>query len=235
MQPLPPLVGHQLNLDVCRQFDGIGMTSPRKRQRLIDSLIEQGVLQQGKVADAMNSIPRHLFVDQAFANRSYEDCALPIGYEQTISHPSTVAQMSQWLLSEQPINKVLEIGTGSGYQTAILSALCQEVYTVERIPQLSQIAQQKLQQLHAGNVHFYTADGHWGLPELAPFDAIISAASPDELPAELVAQLKGGGRMVMPIGNQPQHLYGFIRRGDKLQRVLLGDVSFVPMRKGVAQ
>lgn len=230
-----PYVGLPLKADVCQQFDGVGMTSPRKRQRLIEGLIQKGILQKGKVADAMNVIPRHLFVDPAFAHRSYEDCALPIGYEQTISHPSTVALMSQWLLGGDLVNKVLEIGTGSGYQTAILSALCCEVYTVERIPELSQKAHDKLHQLQAGNIHFYTADGHWGLPDLAPFDAIISAASPAELPQELVAQLKDGGRMVMPIGREPQHLYGFIRHGDKLQRILLGDVSFVPMRKGVAQ
>ena len=227
--------GQPLRAEICQQFDGVGMTSPRTRQRLIENLKKQGFLQSGSVADAMNMIPRHLFVDPAFEHRSYEDCALPIGHEQTISHPSTVAMMSQWLLAEKPINKVLEIGTGSGYQTAILSALCQEVYTVERIPELSQKAHAKLHQLQAGNIHFYTADGHWGLPDLAPFDAIISAASPEELPAELVAQLKEGGRMVMPIGSQPQHLYGFIRHGDTLQQTLLGDVSFVPMRKGVAQ
>lgn len=227
----------RIQFDICRQYDGVGMTSPRKRQKLITQLQSQGALKTAKVAEVMNMIPRHFFVDPAFAHRSYEDCALPIGHEQTISHPSTVAIMTEWLFSDtsNPVHKVLEIGTGSGYQTAILSALCDKVYTVERIPDLSRQAQQKLQQLQACNVEFFTADGHWGLPGFAPFDAIISAASPETLPYELVEQLKIGGRLVMPIGSHPQHLYGFIRHQDRLEQVALGDVSFVPMRKGVAQ
>ncbi|BBP45925.1 protein-L-isoaspartate O-methyltransferase [Thiosulfatimonas sediminis] len=232
---MPPYAGQPLNAQICQEFDGVGMTSPRSRQRLIDSLLQQGILHDSRVAQVMNMVPRHLFVDPAFAQRSYEDCALPIGHEQTISHPSTVALMTQWLIAEQPIHKVLEIGTGSGYQTALLSALCSEVYTVERITELSYQAQSRLHQLQVGNVHFFTADGHWGLPDLAPFDAIISAASPETLPPELVAQLKEGGRMVIPIGAEPQHLYGFVRQGEQLQQYPLGDVSFVPMRKGVAQ
>lgn len=229
--------GQKLQPDVCRLYDGVGMASPRKRQKLISQLQIKGALKTTRVAEVMNMVPRNHFVDPAFVHRSYEDCALPIGYEQTISHPSTVAMMTEWLFAdpENSIRKVLEIGTGSGYQTAILSALCDEVYTVERIPDLSLHAQRKLQQLQVGNVGFFTADGHWGLPSFAPFDAIISAASPESLPYELVEQLKIGGRLVMPIGSSPQHLYGFVRHQDRLEQTPLGDVSFVPMRKGVAQ
>lgn len=215
------------------RYQGLGMTSQRTRNRLVERLMEKGV-SKPNVLDAIKMVPRHLFLDEAMASRSYEDTALPIGYGQTISQPWVVAKMTEWLLdAERPIKKVLEIGTGSGYQTAILSLLVEEVYSVERIQPLSDKAQQVIRKLLLNNVEFSLSDGHWGWAEQAPFDAIISAASPAELPSELINQLKVGGRLVMPIGGEEQHLYGFEKKLDGIQKTCLGEVLFVPMKQGV--
>ncbi len=215
------------------QYQGVGMTSQRTRNRLVERLIEKGINNE-VVLDAIRLVPRHLFLDEALASRSYEDTALPIGYGQTISQPWVVAKMTAWLLdTDMPINKVLEIGTGSGYQTAILGVLVKQVFSVERIQPLSEKAQQVLSKLHLQNIEFSLSDGHWGWPGQAPFDAIISAASPSELPMELINQLKIGGRLVMPIGEERQLLYGFVKTATGVEETCLGEVMFVPMKQGI--
>lgn len=215
------------------KYQGVGMTSQRTRNRLVDRLIEKGI-NDTQVLDTMRMVPRHLFLDEAMSSRSYEDTALPIGYGQTISQPWVVAKMTQWLLDcNTPIKKVLEIGTGSGYQTAILSLLVDQVYSVERIQLLSDRAQQVIEKLELNNVEFLLSDGHWGWAQYAPYDAVISAASPAELPLELINQLKIGGRLVMPIGEERQLLYGFERTTDGYTETCLGEVMFVPMKQGI--
>ena len=214
-------------------FQGLGMTSQRTRNRLVERLAEKGVSNLA-VLDAIKLVPRHLFLDEALASRSYEDTALPIGYGQTISQPWVVAKMSEWLLdSERPVKKVLEIGTGSGYQTAILSLLVDQVCSVERIKPLSVKAQKVLHKLLLNNIEFSLSDGHWGWQDKAPFDAIISAASPTELPQELINQLRVGGRLVMPIGEHQQQLYGFEKKLTGVKKTCLGEVLFVPMKQGI--
>jgi len=188
-------------------------------------------------------VPRHHFIDAGFSQMAYEEnVALPIGYQQTISQASNVAMMTDWLFSEnnatgQPnrtIKRVLEIGTGSGYQTAILSVLAEEVYTLERIKPLADQAQQKLLSMGLHNIYFGNADGHIGWPDQAPFDAILSAAAPKELPMELINQLAIGGRLVSPIGDTNQKLYGYVRHADHLQECLIAEASFVPMLEGIS-
>ena len=221
--------------DAFRQKQGVGMTSQRTRDRLVKRLIELGV-QDVKVLNAIRQVPRHCFLDEAMGSRSYEDTALPIGYGQTISQPIVVATMTQWLLAEThttPVKKVLEIGTGSGYQTSILSLLIDEVYTVERIGPLMARARTALSELGLTNINFNLNDGHWGWADKAPFDGIISAASPAKLPEELISQLKEGGRLVMPIGEQQQLLYGFVKTSTGVKETCLGEVMFVPMKQGI--
>lgn len=209
------------------------MTSQRTRSRLVKRLKDKGI-ESSEVLSAIDVVPRHLFLDEAMASRSYEDTALPIGYGQTISQPWVVAKMTEWLLdSSIPVKRVLEIGTGSGYQTAILALLVDKIYSVERIPELSVKAQDVLQALELENIDFAISDGHWGWPEIAPFDAIISAASPSELPVELVNQLKEGGRLIIPLGDSEQQLYGFEKTATKLIKTCLADVMFVPMKQGI--
>jgi protein-L-isoaspartate(D-aspartate) O-methyltransferase len=228
------------------QYQGVGMTSQRTRNRLITRLIELGVTDQ-TVLEVMRVIPRHLFLDEAMSSRSYEDTALPIGYGQTISQPWVVGKMTQWLfanVAQQPIKTVLEIGTGSGYQTAILALLAKEVFTVERIAPLSERAQGVLSQLELANIQYEISDGHWGWPQdqsqrgfsrsQAPqFDAIISAASPAKLPQELLQQLKIGGRLVIPLGEEKQLLFGFEKTAEGILETCLGEVMFVPMKQGI--
>ena len=228
------------------QSQGVGMTSQRTRNRLMARLIDLGVC-DSKVLDVMRVVPRHLFLDEAMASRSYEDTALPIGYGQTISQPWVVGKMTQWLFAEtaqQPIKTVLEIGTGSGYQTAILALLAEQVFTVERITALSERAQEILARLALDNIQYEISDGHWGWPseqsgvgfsrKQAPqFDAIISAASPKELPQELINQLKVGGRLVMPLGEDKQLLFGFEKTAQGVIKTCLGEVMFVPMKQGI--
>lgn len=213
-------------------FQGVGMTSQRTRDRLIDRLVAKGV-RKDSVLESMRILPRHLFIDEAIASRAYEDTALPIGYGQTLSQPWVVAVMTQFILQTSiPLNKVLEIGTGSGYQTAILALLTAKVYSVERIAGLLERAQNTLQRLQLNNIELAISDGYWGWPEQAPFDAILSAASPKELPEELMQQLKTGGRLVMPIGEQQQQLMGYEKTSTGFRETCLGEVMFVPMQRG---
>ncbi|MBU3736952.1 MAG: protein-L-isoaspartate(D-aspartate) O-methyltransferase, partial [Methylobacterium sp.] len=181
------------------------MTSQRTRDRMVARLREQGIRDEVVLA-AMNAIPRHIFVDEALSIRAYEDVSLPIGYGQTISQPFIVARMTEILRGGGTPAKVLEIGTGCGYQTAVLSRLAQEVYSVERISPLLMKARSHLRELRARNVKLKHADGHFGLPELAPFDGIIVTAGATHVPQELLAQMAVGGRMIIPVGAAEQTL-----------------------------
>ena len=213
---------------------GVGMTSQRTRNRLVEELIGLGVNHYG-VLNSIKVTPRHLFLDEALASRAYENTALPIGFQQTISHPWVVAKMSSWLFQNAGMNKVLEVGTGSGYQTSILAQLAKQVYSVERIQPLLTRAQKVLSSLEINNVEFLLTDGHWGWTEHAHYDGIISAASPAEVPQALIDQLKEGGRLIMPIGEQEQLLYGFIKTSTGYTKECLGEVLFVPMKEGLIE
>lgn len=216
------------------EIDGIGMTSRRTRERLILRLVDQGI-QSTKVLDAIRTIPRHLFLDEALAHRAYEDTALPIGHNQTLSQPYIVAKMTEVLLSQGGVNKVLEIGTGSGYQTAILASLVGKVYSVERIRALQEKARQRLSRLSLNNIRLRHCDGGMGWPEESPFDGIIVTAAPGEIPEELQNQLSPeGGRLVIPVGGGDfQELVLISRHGDEFQRRVLASVRFVPLLSGV--
>ena len=210
---------------------GIGMTSQRTRERLISRLLEQGIADE-RVLDVMRNLPRHLFVDEALASRAYEDTALPIGSGQTISQPFVVARMTEVLLGNAP-RKVLEIGTGCGYQTAILARLVPEVYTIERIGALYQKARGLLAELKIHNVRLRHGDGYRGWPAAAPFDAILVAAAPPEVPEALLKQLAEGGRLIIPVGSgRSQQLQLITRRGDQYSIEVLEQVVFVPMLEG---
>ncbi len=213
---------------------GIGMTSARTRDRLVARLKEQGI-QDPMVLNLIRSTPRHLFVDEALATRAYEDTALPIGLGQTISQPFVVARMTEALMAGGPLEKVLEVGTGCGYQTAILSALVTRVYTVERLAALSQRARQTLASINIRNVFFRHADGGWGWPQHAPYDGIIVTAAPEEVPQALLGQLAIGGRLVIPVGpGGDQDLLLIVRRGEEsYDRQVLARVSFVPLLGGL--
>lgn len=218
---------------------GLGMTSQRTRDRLIKRLITQGI-DHLEVLEVMRRTPRHLFLDEALASRSYEDVSLPIGFGQTISQPWVVAKMTAFLLEgEKRPQTVLEIGTGSGYQTAILAQLVNRVYSVERIEPLSTIAQERLAKLQLDNIAFAISDGHWGWPKARgmQFDAILSAAAPETVPEGLFEQLKVGGRLVIPVGgqSQAQRLMGFEKQRSGIKESFLGEVLFVPMQQGVVQ
>lgn len=214
-------------------FSGIGMTSQRTRDRLIKRLEEQGITDR-RVLEVMRSTPRHLFVDEALAHRAYEDTALPIGHNQTISQPWVVALMTQAVLAGGKPKKVLEIGTGSGYQTAILAPMCEELYTVERIRPLQDQAKQRLRLLKLNNVQFKHSDGGFGWPEKAPFDAILCAAAPGIIPQELLEQMAVGGRLVIPVAvrDDVQDLVLVIRTADGFQQQVLEKVKFVPFLRG---
>lgn len=213
-------------------LNGIGMTSMRTRERMISRLEEQGI-NSYKILDVMRNTPRHLFVDEALSSRAYEDTALPIGYNQTISQPYIVAKMTESLLSAGPLTKVLEIGTGCGYQTAILAQLIDHVYTVERIQPLQKKAKNLVWSLQLKNVSYLHSDGGWGWPENAPYEGILVTAAPPEIPEMLLHQMAIGGVMIIPIGKAG---------GQELQRVIhteagyevesLGPVSFVPFLSG---
>jgi len=187
-------------------LNGIGMTSQRTRERLIQRLVDQGI-DNHQVLDVIRTTPRHLFLDEAMAHRAYEDVALPIGFQQTLSQPYIVARMTELLLEGGAPERVLEIGTGSGYQTAILAQLVDEVYSVERIKPLQQKARQRIRQLKLRNVQMNHADGGMGWAERGPFDGILAAAAPESIPQELLQQLAPGGRLVIPVGGETQHLH----------------------------
>lgn len=212
------------------------MTSRRTRERLLDRLKERGIRHSG-VLQAMGDTPRHLFLDEALSHRAYEDTALPIGYGQTLSQPYIVARMTEALLNTagRPLKRVLEVGTGSGYQAAILSPLVDKVYSVERIKPLLDRARRLLRQLGYRNVQLDYADGGFGWPDMGPFDGIISTAAPKDVPMELLGQLAPDGVLVIPVGAQSQQLQVIVRQGDsgKFVSQTLEAVRFVPLLSGL--
>lgn len=211
---------------------GIGMTSQRTRERLIQRLYEEG-LSNAHVLEAIRRTPRHLFVDEALAHRAYEDTALPIGNNQTISQPYMVARMSELLLAAGPLDKVLEIGTGSGYQTAILAQLVERVFSVERIQSLQEKAKERLAQLNLRNVVFRWGDGWEGWNALGPYNGIIVTAAAANVPQALLDQLALGGRLVIPVGaGDVQELLLIVREEDGFSRHVLDAVRFVPLLNG---
>ena len=214
-------------------LNGIGMTSQRTRGRLIERLREQGIKDEAVLA-AMFEVPRHLFVDEALGSRAYDDVSLPINYNQTISQPYIVARMIEAMRAGAALDRVLEIGTGCGYQAAVLAQLAREVYTVERIKPLYERARKQLNDLKIRNVHVLYADGSAGMPESAPFDGIIMAAAAPALSAALREQLAVGGRMVLPVGTQEQWLYLVERDEHGFRETRLEPVKFVPLLIGRA-
>lgn len=215
-------------------LNGIGMTSQRTRERLIQRLVDQGISNH-RVLDVIRTTPRHLFLDEAMAHRAYEDVALPIGFQQTLSQPYIVARMTELLIEGRTPERVLEIGTGSGYQTAVLAQLVGEVYSVERIKPLQQKARQRMRQLKLRNVHMSHADGGLGWAEKGPFDGILAAAAPERLPEELLRQLAPGGRLVIPVGGDAQHLQVVDRTHEGFETTIVEEVRFVPLRPGTVR
>jgi protein-L-isoaspartate(D-aspartate) O-methyltransferase len=215
------------------RLSGIGMTSARTRERLVQRLQDQGIKDQ-RVLDRIRNVPRHLFMDEALATRAYEDTALPIGFGQTISQPYVVARMTEALLAAGPTPKVLEIGTGCGYQTAVLSPLVEEIYTVERISSLLGKARRTLRELRIRNVHCRHEDGNLGWPARAPYDGILLTAAPHAVPPVLFDQLVVGGRLIAPVGpDGRQELIRYTKGENRLHQESLGLVSFVPLLSGL--
>lgn len=213
-------------------IEGIGMTSQRTRDRMIQRLREQGITNEA-LLEIMRKVPRHLFMDQALATRSYEDTALPIGHGQTISQPYIVARMTELLLaSDRPLEKVLEIGTGSGYQAAILGKLIPKIYTVERIQPLHKQARELLDELGYRNIRASLSDGTWGVAYEAPFDSILVTAAPEEIPQALLEQLAVGARLIIPTGKQGEaQELKVITRVNELdyKEQIIEPVQFVPL------
>jgi protein-L-isoaspartate(D-aspartate) O-methyltransferase len=215
------------------RLSGIGMTSARTRERLVQRLQEQGIVDQ-RVLDRIRSVPRHLFMDEALASRAYEDTALPIGFGQTISQPFVVAKMTEALLAAGEAPRVLEIGTGCGYQTAVLSPLVAQIYTIERIAPLLGRARRTLRELRIRNVNFRHDDGSVGWAARAPFDGILLTAAPHAVPPALFEQLKTGGRLIAPVGPEgKQELFRYTKGETRIDRQSLGAVSFVPLVSGL--
>ena len=211
---------------------GIGMTTQRTRERLIERLYEEG-LSNPAVLEVIRRTPRHLFVDEALAHRAYEDTALPIGHNQTISQPYMVGRMTELLLAAGPLDKVLEIGTGSGYQTAVLAQLVERVFSVERIQVLQDRAKERLLELNLRNVVFRWGDGWEGWPALASYNGIIVTAAAVDVPQALLDQLAPGGRLVIPVGaGDVQELVLIVREEDGFSRQVLDAVRFVPLLNG---
>ena len=211
---------------------GTGMTSQRTRDRLIQRLYEEG-LSDPRVLEVIRRTPRHLFVDEALSHRAYEDTALPIGHNQTISQPFMVARMSELLLADGPLDKVLEIGTGSGYQTAVLAQLVERVFSVERIQALQDKAKERLVELKLRNVVFRWGDGWEGWPALAPYNGIIVTAAAADVPQALLDQLAPGGRLVIPVGvGEVQQVMRCVGEADGFSRQLLVTVRCVPLLNG---
>ena len=215
------------------RISGIGMTSQRTRMRMVERLRAEGIRDE-LVLGAMGEIPRHIFVDEALASRAYDDVSLPIGFGQTISHPFTVARLCELGRNGQALGRVLEVGTGCGYQAAVLSRLAKEVHSVERIAQLLSKARIRLRELNFRNVKLRHADGHLGLPELAPFDAIVMAAAATHIQEDLTKQLAIGGSLVLPLGTQEQKLVVVTRTAQGLEQQILSEVKFVPLLGGVS-
>ena len=209
------------------------MTSRRTRLRLIEQLQQQGIANP-QVIEALRRVPRHIFVDEALAHRAYENTALPIGNNQTISQPYIVARMTELLCSDRPLNNVLEVGTGSGYQAAVLANVASHVFTVERIKTLLDKARLRFNALELTNITSQLADGQWGWPDQGPFDGILVTAAPEQIPSELAAQLSEGGRMVIPSGESGQQcLHLLIRRGGQVFSQVIEAVRFVPLLGGI--
>jgi len=211
---------------------GIGMTSQRTRARMVERLRKEGITDESVLA-ALGVVPRHLFVEEALASRAYDDDALPIGFSQTISQPYVVALMIQTLRAGRELGKVLEIGTGCGYQAAVLAQLALEVYSIERIAPLLTKARANLRGLRLANLRLKHADGNLGLAEAAPFDSIILAAAARQLPQTLLQQLAPGGRMILPFGSSQQVLRLVERTRSGYSETTLDAVRFVPMQMGV--
>jgi len=215
------------------RFSGIGMTSQRTRARMVERLRGQGIADEVVLA-AIGAVPRHIFVEEALASRAYDDVALPIGFGQTISQPYTVARMTELARNGRSLKRVLEIGTGCGYQAAILAKLAQEVITIERIAPLIARARRNLRELRLFNVRVKYADGSQGLPEFAPFDAILMTAAATHISEQLLAQLAPGGRLVLPLGTETQRLTVVERSALGFQQLELEEVKFVPLLPGMA-
>lgn len=216
------------------RLTGIGMTSARTRDRLVQRLRDQGIANVA-VLDRIRNVPRHIFVDEALGTRAYEDTALPIGFGQTISQPYIVARMTEALLDGTPLRNVLEVGTGCGYQTSVLSPLVEKLYTIERIAPLLTRAKERIKELGLRNVRFRHGDGTLGWKTQAPFDGILVAAAPLVVPEALIQQLNVGGRLLVPVGPEgKQELVRFIRKEQRVERTSLGPVAFVPMLGGTA-
>lgn len=216
-------------------LNGIGMTSQRTRERLLGRLIDQGIGNM-EVLDVIRSTPRHIFLDEALSHRAYEDVALPIGYNQTISQPYVVARMTESILRAGPIGKVLEIGTGCGYQTAVIAQLAKSVYTIERIRPLLERAKKNLKLLGLRNIDFMHGDGSAGWEKYGPYDAILTTAAPQQIPNELLQQLADGGRLVIPVGGDSQQELRLItRNGQEFETTILEAVRFVPLLVGQVQ
>ncbi len=215
------------------QLQGIGMTSQRTRSRLVQRLKDQGITDP-QVLEVMGNTPRHIFIDEALSHRAYEDTALPIGFNQTISQPYIVARMTEILLAEGPLDKVLEVGTGSGYQTTVLAQLVEQVYSVERIKPLQDKARQRFTLLKLRNISLKHSDGGMGWTERGPFDGILATCAPEEIPAELLLQLKVGGRLVIPVGGSRQQQLKLVVRisEDEYETEILEGVKFVPLLSG---
>ena len=219
-----------------RNLAGIGMTSQRTRARMIERLREQGIADV-RVLEAMAGVPRHLFVEEALASRAYEDSALPIGFGQTISQPYVVARMIELLVQDRAAGKVLEVGTGCGYQAAVLAQLASEVFSIERIRELLDRARANLREMRLKNLRLAYGDGAAGLEKAAPFDSIIVAAAAPELPQALLRQLARGGRMILPLreGAADAQRLVLVERGARgYTETALDPVRFVPLRAGKA-
>jgi protein-L-isoaspartate(D-aspartate) O-methyltransferase len=214
------------------RLTGIGMTSARTRDRLVQRLREQGISNLS-VLERIRNVPRHIFVDEALGSRAYEDTALPIGFGQTISQPYIVARMTEALLEGLPLTNVLEVGTGCGYQTAVLAPLVGKLYTVERIEPLIERARQRIKELGLRNVRFRHGDGTAGWKSHAPYDGILVSAAPLTIPEQLLQQLSVGGRLIVPVGSEgEQELVRLTRKEQRIERQSLGCVSFVPLLSG---
>jgi len=212
------------------------MTSQRTRERLLGRLLEQGISDM-RVLDVIRSTPRHIFLDEALSHRAYEDVALPIGHNQTISQPYIVARMTEVILDSGPTDRVLEVGTGCGYQTSVIAQLSKSVYSVERIKPLLDKAKKNLKMLKIRNVEFRHDDGSLGWINNAPFDAIIATAAPQTIPLELLQQLSPDyGRLIIPVGGEDnQELKLVIRSGEEYQEKTIENVRFVPLLMGQTQ
>jgi protein-L-isoaspartate(D-aspartate) O-methyltransferase len=214
------------------RLSGIGMTSQRTRMRMVERLRQLGIRDEIVLA-AMNEVPRHIFIDEALASRAYEDYALPLGFGQTISQPFIVAHMTELARAGGTLERVLEIGTGCGYQTAVLARVAREVYSLERIAPLVSKARRHLRELRIANVRIKHGDGMSGLSQAAPFDAIVMTAAATHVPQALKDQLAVGGRIVMPVGSDEQRLCVVERSAQGYTEKTLDQVKFVPLMPGV--